>query len=431
MSSKYNAMNRSSRRPFISIAHLSLALLFIVSLLNYTDRWMIAILLPDIKRDFHLSDTQMGFLTGVAFTFFYVLAGVPIARLADKYSRKKLLSLALTCWSLATVACGLVQNFIQLVILRMLVGIGEAGSSPPSYSLISDLYPAKQRATAMSVYLAGSPGGLVLGFILGGWLTEQYGWRIALVVVGFPGLLYAAALTKLLRDPVRGQADSLREPPQPVPFKSGLTALLRKPTFWHCALGCSLYSTLGIAYVNWLPSFFIRSHGLGIKETGLLLALVMGPSQFMGVIFGGYCADYLGRRDVRWYLYFPAAVIVFSAPLFMLSLLLVSAKGALLCLLLPLFIGSMQTSSPFAITHSLVDVRMRAVASAVLILIMNIISGGLGPIIVGFISDRLDPTLGAQSLKYALLIVTPVFSIWAALHNILGARHVRADLAPK
>jgi len=417
--------------PAMLASHLSLVLLFVVSIFNYTDRYMIAILLPGIKRDFHLSDTQMGFLTGVAFTIFYVVAGIPIARIADKYSRKKLLALALAVWSLTTAACGLAQNFVQLAIMRTLVGIGEAGSSPPCYSLISDLYPSKQRATAMAIYLAGAPTGILIGFILGGWLTEQYGWRVALVAVGAPGLLFALVLAKLLKDPRRGQMDPPQESAQPVRFATGLATLLSKPTFWHVALGTAFYNALIVAYVNWLPSFFVRSHGLGIRRTGLLLALVMGPSQLIGVIVGGFLADRLGKRDVRWYLNFPAAAILLAAPIFMLSLTLVSANLALLCLFVPLFVGVMQTSPPFAVTHSLVDVRMRAVASAVLILIINVISGGLGPITVGFISDLLQPTFGAQSLRYALLLVTPAFSIWASVHFFVAGRHIRKDLGRK
>jgi predicted MFS family arabinose efflux permease len=413
------------------VPHLSLALLFIVSIFNYTDRYMIAILLPNIKRDFQLSDTQMGFLTGVAFTIFYVLAGIPIARIADKYSRKKLLSVAVAVWSVMTAACGLAQNFVQLAIMRTLVGIGEAGSSPPCYSLISDLYPSKQRATAMAIYLAGAPAGILIGFILGGWLTELYGWRVALVAVGMPGLLFALVLAKLLKDPARGQMDATHESAQPVRFMSGLMALLGKPTFWHTALGTAFYNALIVAYVNWLPSFYVRSHGLGIARTGLLLALVMGPSQLIGVVVGGSIADRLGKHNARWYLNFPAAVILLATPLFMLSLVLANTQLALICLCVPLFIGVMQTSPPFAVTHSLVDARMRAVASAVLILIINIVSGGLGPIAVGFISDLLQPNFGTQSLRYALLLVTPTFSIWASLHFFLAGRHIHADLGVK
>jgi predicted MFS family arabinose efflux permease len=409
-------------------AHFSLFLLFIVAIFNYTDRYVIAVLLPDIKKDFALSDTQMGFLTGVAFTFLYVLAGVPIARIADKYSRKTLLSIALGIWSLTTALGGLAHNFFQIAVMRTLVGLGEAGASPPSYSLISDLYPATQRATAMSIYLAGSPTGVLIGFVLGGWLTQEYGWRAALVGVGLPGLLYAFALHRLLKEPPRGQTDATAPSLAPAAARIGLMGLLRKPTFWHTALATAYYNALIVGYVNWLPSFFVRSHGLGIKRTGLLLALVIGPSSLIGVVAGGTLADLLGRRDQRWYSLFPAAVILIATPLFMLSLLIDGLDLALLCLFIPLLIGAMQTSPPFATINGLVDARTRSVASAVLILIINVVSGGLGPITVGYMSDVLVPSVAAESLRYALVIATPVFGVLASLHYYLAAKHIYRDL---
>ena len=418
------------RRALIGSPHFSLLLLFIVAIFNYTDRYVIAILLPDIKNDFQLSDTQMGFLTGVAFTFLYVLAGVPIARLADRFSRKKLLSVALGIWSFTTAAGGLAQNFVQIAIMRTLVGLGEAGASPPSYSLISDLYPPSQRATAMSIYLAGSPTGVLIGFILGGWLTQRYGWRVALLGVGLPGVLYAFGLHKLLPEPARGRTDSSATAAHAA-SQAGLRGLLRKPTFWHTAIATAYYNALVVGYVNWLPSFFVRSHGLGIKQTGLLLALVIGPSSLIGVVLGGTATDYLGRRDVRWYSLFPAAAIAIATPLFMLSLLIDSLNLALLCLFIPLLIGAMQTSPQFATINGRVDARTRSVASALLILIINVVSGGLGPISVGFMSDVLVPSVAGESLRYALLISTPVFAMLASLHYYVAGRYIHRDLGPK
>ena len=409
-------------------AHYALGLLFIVSLFNYTDRYMIAILLPNIRQEFQLSDTQMGFLTGIAFTLFYVLVGVPSGRRAEQYSRKKILVIALGVWSLMTAVCGLAQNFVQLVVARMLVGIGEAGSSPPSYSAISDLYPKHRRATAMAVYLAGAPAGILIGFTLGGWLAHAYGWRFALVAVGAPGLLFAVMLIWLFKEPPRGAADGISEARAPVPFGEGLKALLANSTFRHAAVGSAFYNALAVAYVNWMPSFFVRSHGMDVRETGIALALIFGPTQIAGLLAGGYFADKLARFDVRWYLRVPAIVMLIAAPIFMMSLGVRNTTLALTCLAIPLLIGGMQVSPIFAISQSLVDVRMRAVASAVLILIINLVSGGVGPIAVGFVSDLLRDGFGEQSLKYSLLIVTPIFSLWAALHYYLGSRHILADI---
>lgn len=408
-------------------AHFALGLLFVVSLFNYTDRYMIAILLPDIRQEFQLSDTQMGFLSGLAFTLFYVLVGIPIARLADRHSRKRILVIALAVWSFMTAACGLAQNFVQLVVARMLVGIGEAGSSPPSYSAIADLYPPARRATAIAVYLAGAPAGILIGFTLGGWLTQEFGWRFALVAVGVPGLLFALLMIVLFKEPSRGAADGVAEA-RTVSFREGLLTLLSNRTFRHAAMGSAFYNALAVAYVNWMPSFFVRSHGMGLRETGITLALIFGPAQIVGLLAGGYFSDRLARFDVRWYLRIPAIVMLLAAPVFMLSLGVQSTVLALWCLAIPLLVGGMQVSPVFAITQSLVDVRMRAVASAVLILIINLVSGGVGPIAVGFISDLLRDEYAEQSLKYALLIITPIFSLWAATHYFLGSRYITADM---
>jgi predicted MFS family arabinose efflux permease len=399
----------------------------VISLFNYTDRYMIAILLPNIKQDFGLSDTQMGVLTGLAFTLFYVAVGVPIARLADQRNRKQILVVALGIWSVMTAACGMAQNFIQLAIARTLVGIGEAGSSPPSYSIIADVYPAQRRATAMAVYLAGAPMGILIGFILGGWMAEHYGWRYALVAVGVPGLLFAILLVGLLKEPERGAVDGGAST-QAVPFWRGLLALLRNRTFRHAALGSAFYNALAVTYVNWMPSFFVRSHGMGVQETGIVLALIFGPAQVVGLLAGGYFSDRLARFDVRWYLGVPALVMLLAGPLFMLSLSVESTTLALVSLGIPLLLGGMQVSPIFAITPSLVDVRMRAVASATLILIINLVSGGIGPLAVGYVSDLLAQQYGADSLKYSLLIITPIFGLWAVLHYCLGARHIRSDM---
>jgi len=217
------------------MAHFTLALLFIVSLFNYTDRYMIAILLPSIGQEFRLSDTQIGFLTGVAFTLLYVVLGVPIARLADRFSRKRILLIALALWSLMTAGCGVVQNYVQLVFGRVLVGIGEAGSSPPSYSVIADLYAARHRATAMAVYLAGSPAGIVVGFVLGGWAAQSYGWRYALLITGLCGLAFSVLLKGLFTEPRRGGVDGVPDAPA-TSLGQGLASLLTNRTFRHAAL---------------------------------------------------------------------------------------------------------------------------------------------------------------------------------------------------
>lgn len=415
-----------SSQPKIPARNLALTLLFIASVFNYTDRYMLAVLVPAIKEDLLLSDTQIGFITGIAFTIFYVVMGIPIARLADKYNRKNILSIALCVWSLMTALCGLVQSFIQLMFARIMVGVGESGASPASYSIISDYFPARKRTGAISVYLSGGCGGILIGFSLGGWLVEAYSWRIALLLVGAAGVAFSLLLYKFLIEPSRGQSDGV-ENPGIVPLKDGIITLLSSRTFRHAAFGCALYNALLLAYVNWLPSFFVRTYDIGIGEIGSLLALVLGISQFVGYMVGGTLTDHLAKINVRWNVRFPAIVMLASTPVFTFSFTLDTANEVLLCLCIPLMIGVMQVSAIFAITQVLVDVRMRAVASGVLILILNVISG-LGPFVVGIISDLLAPSTGMESLRYTLLGMTPLMGIWASFHYFRAERYIHDDL---
>lgn len=405
-----------------------LFLLFVVSLFNYTDRYMLAILIPDIRAEFGLSDTQIGFLTGLAFTIFYVVMGIPIARLADRTNRKNLLTIALASWSAFTAGCGLAQNFVQLLIARVLVGIGEAGASPPSYSLISDLYPRNRRAGAMSVYLAGGPAGILLGYTFGGALTAEFGWRVALQAMGILGFVFALIFYVAFREPARLNENGRRADPRMAEnpgLLTGILVLVRNKAFIHVAMGCAYYNALLLAFVSWLPSFFVRSHGLGVAETGVKLAFTLGPTQLVGMIAGGYLADYLARFSGRWYFLMPGLSILVAVPLFVGAFLAKDPNIAFGLLLVPLFVGIMQTSPAFAVTQNIVPAGMRAVGAAVLILIINVVSGGLGPISVGLISDYLMQTTGSDSLRQALIITTVVFGVLAIVHYFLGAKWYR------
>jgi MFS family permease len=405
----------------------ALGLLFLVSFFNYMDRYMLAVLLPAIKADLDLTDTQLGWITGLAFTLFYATLGIPIARLADRYSRRRIIAAALAFWSLMTAACGLAQNFLQLLIARVLVGAGEAGASPPSHSLIADLFPARERGRALSVFALGAPVGILVGFALGGWLVEQYSWRTALFVVALPGMLLAVAALRRLPDPSRGALDGLTEPPAQISLSQTFRALLGMPSFRQLALANGLYTVLWLGVVQWLPSFFTRSFALGIGEVALMLALVLSISQIMGMLAGGALADRLGRRDLRWYLWLPALAILFSTPIFAVTFTTASSTVAYLSLSLPFIIGIVQGPATFAVTQGIADVSMRATAAALLLLITNLIGGGIGPLSVGMLSDFWQLRFGDDSLRYALLAVALVFGSWSSLHYWLAARSLRAD----
>ena len=340
----------------------ALALLFLVSFFNYMDRYMLAVLLPAIKADLQLSDTQIGFITGLAFTLFYVTMGIPIARLADRYNRKNIIAIALSFWSAMTALCGVAQNFAQLAVARVLVGVGEAGASPPSHSLIADLFPVEKRARALSVYSLGAPVGILVGFMLGGWITQLYGWRAALFTVGIPGILVALVVYRKLHEPERGAADGLAQKSETSPRHAGLDrasgaadglpqktemppfwfslkTLMASPTFRHLSVGTGLYTVVWLGVVQWLPSFFTRSFGLEIGAVGTWLAIILSVSQVIGMLLGGWLADRLGATDLRWYVWVPSLAILVSTPMFALTFLTQNPTVAFLSLFLPFMIG--------------------------------------------------------------------------------------------
>ena len=436
-----------------SIRTTALALLFLVSFFNYMDRYMLAVLLPAIKADLQLSDTQIGFITGLAFTLFYVTMGIPIARLADRYSRKNIIAIALTVWSAMTAVCGLAQNFVQLAVARIMVGVGEAGASPPSHSLIADLFPVEKRARALSVYALGAPVGILVGFMLGGWITQLYGWRAALFTVGVPGILVALVVYRKLHEPERGAADGITrtaegqpEPQSPSlrkqeygiaaepspkrempPFWFTLKTLMASPTFRHLSVATGLYTVVWLGVVQWLPSFFTRSFGLEIGEVGTWLALILSVSQIIGMLLGGWLADRLGAADLRWYVWVPSLAILVSTPMFALTFLTQNPTIAFLSLFLPFMIGVMQGPPSFAVAQGLADVRMRAMAAALLLLITNLIGGGIGPQAVGIMSDYLAAGHQQDSLRYALLAVSLIFGLWSSLHYFLAGKTIRRE----
>ena len=405
----------------------ALALLFLVSFFNYMDRYMLAVLLPAIKADLQLSDTEIGFITGLAFTLFYVTMGIPIARLADRYNRKNIVAIALAVWSAMTAICGLAQNFVQLAIARIMVGVGEAGASPPSHSLIADLFPVEKRARALSIYALGAPVGILVGFMLGGWVTQLYGWRAALFTVGVPGILVALVVYRKLHEPARGAADGLAHKTEVQPFWFSLKTLMASPTFRHLSVATGLYTVVWLGVVQWLPSFFTRSFGLEIGAVGTWLALILSVSQIIGMLLGGWLADRFGAADLRWYVWVPSLAILVSTPMFLLTFLTQNPTVAFLSLFLPFMIGVMQGPPSFAVAQGLADVRMRAMAAALLLLITNLIGGGIGPQAVGIMSDYLAAGYQQDSLRYALLAISLVFGLWSSLHYFLAGKTIRRE----
>ena len=404
-----------------------LSILVVVYTFNFIDRQILSILLEPIKKDLGLSDTQLGLLTGFAFAAFYATLGMPIARFADRNNRRNLIALSLTVWSVMTALSGLAMNFWHLLIARIGVGIGEAGCSPSSHSIIADYYPAKSRATALGIYALGIPVGILFGFYMGGTINALFGWRTAFFVVGLPGLLLALLVRFTVREPPRGMAEGRTATVEQPGIAETLRYLLGKRSFRHLAFGAALTAFVGYGFTNWTPSFLIRSHGMSTAEVGKWLGLIVGIAGGVGISLGGFLADRWGSRDTRWYLWIVAVALLVGVPFSVAAFLAPSSTQALLFFVIPVLLGNFYQATTFSQTQGLVGLRMRAVAAGVLLFILNIIGLGAGPTVVGYVADLLMPRFGTESLRYALLLCS-VVNIWAAVHFFIAGKYLENDL---
>jgi len=299
----------------ISVAarRYALVMLAIVYMFNFIDRQILAILLPAIREEFGVSDVWLGFLAGTAFALFYVTLGIPVARFADRHNRRNLIAIAIAFWSGMTALCGAAGNFVQLALARIGVGIGEAGCSPPAHSMIADLYPPEKRATAMGVYTVGISAGIMLAFLLGGWVVANIGWREAFFIVGLPGLLLALIVWLTVVEPKRGQSEGREAVSEQPSFRRTLKFLRHRSSFGHMTMAAGLSSYVGYSVLSFLPSFLVRSYGMPADQIGIYLGLIVGLIGGAGFFLGGYIADHLGQSGHRRALVFIALTVLLSA----------------------------------------------------------------------------------------------------------------------
>jgi predicted MFS family arabinose efflux permease len=406
--------------------HYVLGILVFVYAINILDRQILGILMEPVRLELGLSDTQLGFLSGIAFALFYATLGIPIARLADRTSRTGVISICLAGWSAMTALCGLAQNFWQLLAARIGVAVGEAGGTPPSHSLLADYFMAHERATALGIFAVGGPIGIMIGLFVGGWLNEWFGWRITFMLVGLPGVLIALVVWFTIREPPKGILEGGQAPVQSS-VGEVFHFMWTQRSFRLMSLGAALQGFVGYGLVQWYPVFFIRIHGMSTGELGTYLALVFGIAGGIGTFFGGYLADMLARRDRRWYLWLPMIGTSLAMPFYIGVFFSPTSAAAFLFLIIPALLANSFLGPVFSTTQGLVPPHMRATASAVLLFIINIIGLGLGPQVVGLLSDLLRPAFGVDSLRYALFIVSLLTLAGAALFWF-GARTLRADL---
>ena len=404
----------------------TVGLLTFIYTANYVDRQIVAILLQSIKLDMGLSDTQLGLLSGLAFAIFYATLGIPIAYLADRVSRKKIIIVSLSLFSVMTIICGFAQNFIQLLLARIGVGVGEAGTSPPSHAMIADMYAPNERATPLAIFALGINIGLLIAFLVGGWVNHHYGWRTAFQVVALPGLLLVVIAMFTLRDPPRGLSDG-QEAQKAPPLGEVARYILHNKTLRQLIIGSTLVVTVGYGAIAWLPTYFVRVHAMTTIEVGQILALLIGIGGGIGTALGGHFADRLGKRDVRWNLWLIVILALVGLPFSVGAYLAIDATLAIILLAFPVSVGALYFGPTLAMLHTLVRPEMRSLASAILLFINNIIGLGLGPLMIGVLSDYFSTDYGARALPYAM-VTSALLALWASVHLWLAASTLRADI---
>ena len=378
--------------------------LLIVYIFNFIDRQIVNILAEPIANELGLSDTQIGLMTGIAFALFYTVLGLPIARYADRPStnRPRLIALALAVWSGMTALCGLAQNFWQLLLARMGVGVGEAGCTPAAHSLISDLVPKERRASALAFYALGIPIGTLLGMMIGGLLADAVGWRNAFLIVGLPGVILAVFVALMLKDPRHRAQVSQAVPPPGMTNRQTFKAIFGSPALVLLIAAGSSASFLSYGKTTWATIFFQRTHELSPGEVGLYFGLVNGLAGILGTVLGGKLADRYGATNRRHVLTAPALGMAIAAPLAFLGYYVADWRVALFVLFLPTLLNSLYYGPTYSAVQGLVRPEARAMAAAVLLFFQNLIGLGLGPLAFGMLSDLIKPTFGEESVRWVL-----------------------------
>lgn len=416
-----------STAPIVTSAtptRLLLWTLLIVFILNFLDRQIVNILAEEISRDLKLSDTQIGLMTGLAFAIFYTFLGIPIARYADrpKSNRVRLITWSLALWSVMTAACGLAQNFVQLLLARIGVGIGEAGCTPAAHSIITGAVAPEKRSSAIAFYGLGIPIGGLLGLVVGGALNDIIGWRNAFLVAAIPGVLFALMLPFLLNDPAReniGKIDKGAPLPSQQPLWLALREIATSRSFVLVLLGASFTAFLSYGKGVWVVILFQRDFGLSATQTGLTLGIVLGVAGMLGTWGGGYLADRFGARDKRHLLTTPAIGMAVAAPLLFAAYFVDDWRLALVLLFIPTALNTCYYGPSYALAQQLVKTEQRALATSLVVFGQNLIGLGLGPLFFGMLSDGFKPMAGTDSVRWVLygaawLGLIPAFFFWRA-----------------
>ncbi len=392
------------------------------------DRQIVAILVEDLRAEFALSDAQLGLLSGLAFALFYATLGIPIARLADRTNRARIVSIAVAVWSAMTALCAAAGSFVHLFLARIGVGIGEAGGTPPSHSIIADYFGPNERGWALSIYSMGTSIGGFLGLVIGGFVAEYYGWRAAFLVLGIPGLFLALLTWLSVREPPRGTLDAAPQTREEdrLGFRDASVALWQNLVFRRIVIGHILAIFVGYSLFGWLPALFIRQFEMGQAEVGTLVGLIISGGGIPGLLLGGYLGDKLAQRDIRWRVYIPIVTLALATPLLFVAMWSGNVVVAATMFALGVFMYKLHWGPHLALVQHVVPPELRAQAVAYAMFFANMLGLGLGPVLIGWISDLAMPRYGEQSLAVALTVSLLAF-VLGAFWYIRALQPLRAE----
>jgi predicted MFS family arabinose efflux permease len=408
--------------------NVALVMLFIVGTINFVDRQLLSVLVEPIRADMNFSDTQFGLLTGLAFALFYAAMGVPVAMIADRWNRIRLIGIACVVWSGFTAACGLVSTFWQLALMRFGVGAGEAGGTAPSLSVLADYYPPAQRPLAIGLFTCNGPFGVFVGAAFGAWAAANIGWRNAFVVIGIVGILIAPLLIWLVREPTRGAMDTLKPADKALPFGQSLAMFVRRPSLRVVMIGSGLAAFVSYGMLNWIPAFLMRTQKMPLEAMATWFAPAAGITFGIGILGGGWLVSHRAKGSARAYGTIPACATAVLVPTFIAALLVDSWQASLALMLIPMAACTAYIAPALALVQNLTPPRSRATAAALLMLMFNIVGLGLGPLFAGMVSDVLRPQFGDASLRWALMALMP-FAAAAGIAQFAMTRHLDNDFA--
>jgi predicted MFS family arabinose efflux permease len=402
-----------------------LGVLTVVYALNFLDRTIFNVLIEPIKKEFALSDTAMGLLAGFGFVLLYSLIGIPIARVADRLNRRNIVALAFAFWSAMTFLCGMASNVSSLALARIGVGLGESASSPASQSIVADLFSKNERPRALGIFAIGTYLGIFLGYFIGGWVNQHYGWRMAFYAAGLPGIGLAAVLWLTISEPKRG---AMAETFTPESLGATLRFLASQQSFVIVLIGFCLTTYTNYATAAWIPPFLARIHHLSSAEIGTYAGTFKGLAGMAGTLLGGLLVARISLRDDRWKLWAPAIMSALAGPVFALCMLTADFATMVTALALTSFLVGFHLGPIFAIAQTVAKPSMRALASAIIALTATCFGQGVGPLAVGIVNDALRGDYGTDAIRYSLLSAS-LTTMLGALLFVWAARTIRADIA--